>query len=137
MRELLSEIRQRGYQLALATASKDEALKHVLDRAGLDLDPRVDAIVNAGDVEESKPAPDTIQAALDKLGVGPENAVLIGDTPYDAQAASRAGVPFVGVETGGHSAARLREAGAVVVYPSVSEVLAHLGDVERTFMGVE
>lgn len=86
----------------------------------------VDAVTSAGDVEEAKPDPDLVQTALDAVSADAERAVFVGDTVWDVEAAARAGVPCVGVLTGGISEAELTEAGAVAVYRSVAELLAGL-----------
>jgi phosphoglycolate phosphatase-like HAD superfamily hydrolase len=75
-------------------------------------------------VEETKPAPDLVQSALDKAGEG--EAVMIGDTPWDVKAAQQAGVPTVAVLTGGFSADELRDAGAVAVFENMEELRAGL-----------
>src|SRR5690625_2638283 len=83
-------------------------------------------ISSAQDVESAKPDPDLVHTALDAAGVPAERAVFVGDTVWDVEAAERAGVPAVGVLTGGISAAELTEAGAVEVYASVAEILEQL-----------
>ena len=80
----------------------------------------VDGWTDSSDVEATKPAPDLLDAALDRVGGRP--AVLVGDSVWDCPAARRAGLPAIGVESGGVGAAELREAGALEVLPGVEDV---------------
>jgi phosphoglycolate phosphatase-like HAD superfamily hydrolase len=80
------------------------------------------------DVEESKPAPDIFEAVLKKLGIEGADAVAIGDTPYDAEAAGKAKIATVGVLCGGFTENSLRQAGCVQVYPGPAALLACFGD---------
>jgi phosphoglycolate phosphatase-like HAD superfamily hydrolase len=77
-------------------------------------------------VESTKPEPDLVDAALAKAGADASEAVMIGDTPFDVEAAKRAGVPTIAVLTGGFSESELREAGAEQVFESVAELREHL-----------
>ncbi|MGI9176085.1 MAG: HAD-IA family hydrolase, partial [Rhodothermales bacterium] len=126
VRDLLTSVRDRGLKVAVATASKEEELNKVAERAGLDLDTIADVIVTDTDVEESKPAPDTVQAAVKKLGLAPTQCVMLGDTPYDAEACKQAGVVLLAVATGVHSGEDLLCAGARAVYADAADVLNHL-----------
>jgi phosphoglycolate phosphatase-like HAD superfamily hydrolase len=93
-------------------------------RAALDADDALDEATSAGDVSQSKPAPDLVEVALDKVGLDPGEAVFVGDAVWDAQACQRAGVACVGVLSGGISRAELLDAGAVRVYQDAAEILA-------------
>uniref|UniRef100_A0A939MKG5 HAD family hydrolase n=1 Tax=Bradyrhizobium barranii subsp. barranii TaxID=2823807 RepID=A0A939MKG5_9BRAD len=84
----------------------------------------VDATTSSDDAEESKPAPDIFEAALGKLGIAGADAVAIGDTPYDASAARKAGIAAIGVLCGGFAEASLRGAGCAEVYPGPASLLA-------------
>jgi len=87
----------------------------------------LDAWTTKDDVETTKPNPDLVQAALAKAGT--DDAVMVGDTPWDVEAARKAGLPTVAVLTGGaHSAAELRDAGAVSVFESVGELKDRLDE---------
>lgn len=120
--ELFRRVREAGLRIAVATSSHESELNDYLRIAGIkDL---VDVRTNADDVDQSKPSPDIFQAALDELGVPPDRAVAIGDTPYDAMAAGRAGVATIGFLSGGFTEADLRKAGAVAVYPGPGALLA-------------
>ena len=111
-RELLAACRERGLRTAVATASKKEQLDEMLERAGLALDELVDAVVNDSDVDRSKPEPDVVSAAVAKLGLAATQCAMVGDTPYDATAARRAGVVCLGVLTGAHPPQAFRRAWA-------------------------
>ena len=90
----------------------------------LNIDDLIDAKTSADDADKSKPHPDIFHAALGKIpGATPEEAIVMGDTPYDAEAAVRGGMKPIGVLTGGFSEQQLREAGCVEVYPEVGAIL--------------
>lgn len=78
---------------------------------------------SADDTERAKPHPDILEATLKKLGSSPCKALALGDTPYDAEAAGKAGISTVGVTTGGWTKEELLEAGCVEVYTDVAELL--------------
>ena len=120
--DLLRACHQHGLRVVLAS-SADPAELDVL-MAALDADGAVDEATSGGDVDQSKPAPDLVQVALDKVGLRPAEAMFVGDAVWDAQACQRAGVPCVGVLSGGISQAELLEAGAVRVYRDAAEILA-------------
>ncbi|MDX1419789.1 MAG: HAD family hydrolase [Rubricoccaceae bacterium] len=127
--DLLVEARRRGLRLAIATSASDDDLALTADRTGVDLREHVHVVTNASQVEESKPEPDVLQAALGRLDLAPEEAVFVGDTVHDAEAAARAGVPFVGVTTGVWSEEAFRDAGARAVYRDTAALLAALDEV--------
>lgn len=118
-RELLKELSEEGLEVVLASSAREEEVDHYLDLLGArDL---VAAWTTAADVEQTKPAPDLIEVALDKApGEGPP--LMIGDTIWDVQAATKAGVPTLAVLSGGFSEAELREAGAAEVVESVDAI---------------
>ena len=111
-RELILALADRGVTVALATSGKEQFTEHVLDLLDLP-EGALDARASSDEAEESKPAPDVLEVARDKVGGGP--FLLVGDTPYDVAAAARLGAPCVGVRTGGFGVAELTEAGAVLV----------------------
>ena len=120
--ELLSRVRGAGVRVAVASSAKKSELEIYLEIAGLkDL---VDVATSSEDAEQSKPAPDIFQVALKKLGVEGREAVAIGDTPYDAEAAGKAGIPAIGFLCGGFSEADLRGGGCIAVYPGPGALLA-------------
>ena len=130
---LLDEARRRGLKTALATSSGDDHLDATFGSAGVDLRERVDVVVGKSDVENSKPAPDTVTAAVRKLGLSPAQCAMFGDTPYDALGARRAGVVTLGVLSSniGFEERALRAAGARRVYRDVAHVLQGLDEVLR------
>jgi HAD superfamily hydrolase (TIGR01509 family) len=119
--DLLRACHRRGLKVVLAS-SADEREFAVL-RAALDADDAIDEATNSGDVEQSKPAPDLVQVALDKAGVPPEQAVFVGDTVWDVQACQKAGVRCIGLLSGGIGRDELLEAGAVEVYRGPAELM--------------
>jgi HAD superfamily hydrolase (TIGR01509 family) len=118
-RELIEELKEAGNVVVLASSAKDWEVEHYLEL--LDAKEIVDAWTTSADVERTKPQPDLVHAALDKAGREGE-ATLIGDTVWDVEAASRAGVETLAVLTGGFSEAELRKAGAKDVFTSVEEL---------------
>jgi HAD superfamily hydrolase (TIGR01549 family) len=118
-RELIDELKEAGNVVVLASSAKDWEVEHYLEL--LDAREIVDAWTTSADVERTKPQPDLVHAALDKAG-GESDAMLIGDTVWDVEAAARAGVETLAVLTGGFSEAELREAGAKDVFTSVEEL---------------
>jgi phosphoglycolate phosphatase-like HAD superfamily hydrolase len=107
----------------LASSAKAQEVDHYLDL--LEARELVDGWTTSADVERTKPEPDLVRAALD--GLDSDEAVMVGDTPWDVEAAEKAGVPTVAVLTGGFSEAELREAGAVAVFTSIVELRRELG----------
>jgi len=98
-REMLEALIEARYTLVVATSASEKDMKAILEQAGIaDL---LTKKTNSSDVEDSKPDPDIIQAALKKAGVPAGSAVMIGDTPYDIEAASNAGVKSVAFRCGG------------------------------------
>ncbi len=123
-RELIVDVKRRGATVVLASSAKPDELEHYLEL--LDARELADAWTDAGDVTTTKPAPDLIEAALDKVGGGP--AVMVGDSVWDCRAAQAAGVPMLAVLTGGFSEAQLREAGAEQVFASVGDLRRGIAD---------
>jgi HAD superfamily hydrolase (TIGR01549 family) len=117
-RGLIEDLKAAGHKVILASSAKPDEVEHYLDL--LDARDLADAWTDSGDVEETKPAPDLVQSALEKAGEG--EAVMVGDTPWDVKAAEKAGVPTVAVLTGGFSADELRDAGAVAVFENMEEL---------------
>lgn len=123
-RELIQELGRRGHTVLLASSAKQEEVDCYMDL--LDARELVDGWTSSADVESTKPEPDLVHAALQKAGGNPSEAVMIGDTPFDVEAAKRAGVPTLAVLTGGFSEQELRDAGATEVYESVAQLLEQL-----------
>jgi len=123
-RALLEHLKAQGHAVVLASSAKPDEVEHYLDL--LDARDLADDWTHAGDVERTKPEPDLVAAAVEKAGGG--DAVMVGDSTWDCRAAERAGLATVAVLTGGFSEAELLEAGALRAFPSLSELLAQLGD---------
>jgi HAD superfamily hydrolase (TIGR01549 family) len=123
-RELLIELKERGHKVVLASSAKAQEVDHYLDL--LDAREIVDDWTMSDDVEATKPHPDLVQAARDKAGQ--DDAVMVGDTPWDCKAAAAAGVGTVAVLTGGFSEDELTDAGALVVFESIQELRERLGE---------
>lgn len=123
--ELVRRVHELGLGPVLATSGDPEFTRHALKV--LEAEDRVDDVVVSNEVPSSKPAPDLLDAALDS--VQGRRAVVLGDTVWDARAAARAGLPMVGVRTGGVSAGTLRDSGAALVYDEPADVLAGLDEV--------
>ncbi len=122
-RELIEELKRAGSTVVLASSAQEREINHYLDL--LDVRELIDGWTTASDVEKTKPAPDLVLAALEKAGT--EDAVMVGDTPWDVETAKKAGVPTYGVLTGGFSRAELEAAGAIGVFESVNEMRKHVG----------
>jgi HAD superfamily hydrolase (TIGR01509 family) len=121
-RELIAELKKRGHTVVLASSAKEDEVEHYLDL--LDARSLADDWTTSADVEATKPSPDLVTAAMEKASS--DEAVMVGDTPWDIKAASSAGIPTVAVITGGFSRAELEEAGAAVVFESVAELRERL-----------
>ena len=122
--DLIVELKERGLQVVLASSSPEDELEHylgLLDARGL-----ADAWTTKDDVEKTKPAPDLVLAALEKAGT--KDAVMVGDTRWDIEAAGKAGLDTIALVTGGWSEHELLEAGAVAVFESVEELRERLDE---------
>jgi HAD superfamily hydrolase (TIGR01509 family) len=124
--ELLRALHGRGLTVVLATSSPADLLEEFRSKIGAD--DAVDVVVTASDVEEAKPEPDVFEASLAKADLRRERAIVLGDSVWDAQAAARAQLPCVALETGGFSRAELAEEGVVAVYRDPADLLEHLDD---------
>lgn len=122
----LTQLARRGAQVILATSSDEEDLERLREAIGAD--DAIDGAISNGDVEQSKPAPDIFEAALKKFELDPARTLVVGDTIWDIDAASKLDVGVVGVLTGGATREQLEEAGAVAVYEDVAELLAKLDE---------
>lgn len=120
-RSLLHRLRDDGVKLVVATSASKEDLQGLLERVGVqDL---IQDATSASEVEESKPDPDVVQAALEDAGLPADEVMMLGDTPYDVEAATRAGVRIVAVRSGGWGDADLE--GAVAIYDHPADLLEH------------
>jgi HAD superfamily hydrolase (TIGR01509 family) len=123
-RELIEQLKRSGHAVILASSAKSQELDHYLDLLGAR--ELADGWTDSSDVEQTKPHPDLVQAAIEKAGGG--EAVMVGDSVWDCKAADNAGIPAVGVLTGGFSEQELRDAGAVAVFRSVVELREGLSE---------
>ncbi len=123
VRALFERLRADGKQIGLASsASKDDlaTYRRIANIAGL-----TDADTSTDDAERSKPCPDIFQAARERLGGGsPDRMIAVGDTPYDAEAAAKAGLRTIGLLCGGWSEEELKRSGCIAVYKDPAELLA-------------
>ena len=126
-RELLLAVKERGHPLVLASSGKEKHVDAFLDL--LDARDIADAWTSSGDVESSKPAPDLLQVALQKLGAPADaDAVVIGDSVWDVEAAKNAGMPALVVRSGGFGDDELRDAGAIAIYDTPGDLRDALDD---------
>jgi HAD superfamily hydrolase (TIGR01509 family) len=125
-RELIKRLKDAGKTVVMASSAKDTEVDHYLDL--LDARELADDWTTSADVEATKPEPDLVRAALDKGDTEASDAVMLGDTPWDCEAAKRAGVATVALLTGGFSEQELTDAGAVAVFESISELLERVGE---------
>ncbi|GEC17581.1 HAD family hydrolase [Nitrobacter winogradskyi] len=123
--ELLHRVREAGFQIAVASSAKKDELDNFLEIAQIvDL---VDVAVCSDDAEQSKPAPDVFEVVLKKLNIQGPDAIAIGDTPYDAEAAAKANVATIGVLCGGFPEKALIDAGCVEIFRGPAALFARFG----------
>lgn len=121
VRPLLARMKAEGLRLAVASSSKGEELGQLLRACGAD--EFVEAKTSSDDADKSKPDPDVLHAALERIGLPAERVLLLGDTPYDVEAGKRAGVGVVALRCGGWGDADL--AGAVAIDDDPADLFAH------------
>ncbi|HEY8943318.1 MAG TPA: HAD family hydrolase [Polyangiaceae bacterium] len=119
--ELAERLNRDGFRLVVATSANEKEMKQLVRIAGIE--PYIHRATNASEAENSKPDPDIVQAALRKAEAAPNEAVMLGDTPYDVQAARAAGVAVIALRSGGWDDDALR--GAAVIYADPRELLEH------------
>jgi HAD superfamily hydrolase (TIGR01509 family) len=120
-RDLLLRLRDEGIRRVLATSSGESSVRPLLQQAGVE--DLIEEITSSSDVRASKPDPEIVEAALKKTGVPALQVVMLGDTPYDIEAATRAGIGVIALRTGGWSDADL--SGAVAIYDDPADLLEH------------
>ena len=121
VRALVERVKRDGLRVVLVSSAKADELGKYAEIA--EISDLVDVSVSSADAENSKPSPDIVEAALKKTGVRPSEALMIGDSPYDAEAAIKVGVQSVGVLCGGFAEADLRAAGCGAIYRDPAELL--------------
>ena len=124
VKELLTRFHDDGYQLVVATSAKLDEAEALLALTGARA--LIGEIATTEDAQNSKPDPDILHAALQKSGLSAEEVIMIGDTPYDVEAARKAGLPTIGVRCGGWSAPDLK--GALAVYNDPADFLTHYSE---------
>ena len=123
VRELFLKIKSDGLRLALASSAKEDELEVYKKIAHIE--DLVEEETSADDADKSKPHPDIFKAALDKLGdVSADEAIVVGDTPYDAEAAGKLRLRTIGVRCGGFPEEELLAAGAIAIYDDPADLLA-------------
>jgi HAD superfamily hydrolase (TIGR01509 family) len=126
-RDLLVAVKERGHRLVLASSGQQRHVDAFLDK--LDARDLADAWTSSADVEASKPAPDLLQVALEKVGAPADAAsVMVGDSVWDVEAAKKAGMPAFVVRSGGFGDDELRQAGAVALFDTPGDLAAALDD---------
>jgi HAD superfamily hydrolase (TIGR01509 family) len=120
-RDLVLRVRKDGLKAIVATSAKDEELNGLLKAAGVE--DLMEEKATASDAKRSKPDPDIVEAAVEESGISPKHLVMIGDTPYDVEAATRADVRAIAFRSGGWDDASLK--GAVQIYDGPADLLAH------------
>jgi HAD superfamily hydrolase (TIGR01509 family) len=125
-RALIQDLHDRGRKVVLASSAKADEVDHYLDL--LDARTLADGWTTSADVEQTKPAPDLVLAAIEQLGDDGEKAIMIGDSTWDCEAAKAAGISSIAVLTGGFSEAELRAAGAASVFRSIDDLRTSLDD---------
>lgn len=124
VRELFERIKREGLQIALASSAKADELKTYKKIANIE--DLVEEETSSDDAEKSKPYPDIFEAALSRLDdTRPSEAVVVGDTPYDAEAAGKAGLQTIGLLSGGFPEEDLRAAGCATIYRDPADLLAN------------
>ena len=127
--EFIRDLHERGHGVVLASSAKEPEIEHYVTL--LDARQLADSWTCSADVRATKPEPDLVQVALERAHARADDAVMIGDSPWDVHAARRAGVRTIAVMTGGFSSEELLEAGAVEVYESVAQLRTAL---DRTIL---
>jgi HAD superfamily hydrolase (TIGR01549 family) len=121
VRALVARLRDAGLKVVVASSGEKDEVEHLLELAQVtDL---VEAQTSSADAENSKPDPDIIEAALEKLDYPPYQVVMLGDTPYDVEAASKAGVPVIAMRSGEFSDDDLKD--AIAIYDDAADLLHH------------
>ena len=122
-RELVQRLKQEGFKLVVASSASSEELSSLLKAAEVEDLLSEEPKTTSSDTEASKPVPDLVQAALSKGQLQPEQAIMLGDTPYDIQAASKAGVGVIAFRCGDFDDSQLAD--AVAIYDDPADLLEH------------
>lgn len=125
-RELLQRVSDTGLTAVLATSAPESELAYLRDL--LDVEDIVSVVTSSEDADVAKPNPEIVQVALDRAGVEPADAVMIGDSVWDMKASRTAGVTGIGVRCGGVPDAELRSAGAEAVFDDPADLIERFGE---------
>ena len=125
-RDLFVKVKESGMKIVLATSSDEEDVATYKKIIGIE--DLVNEVASGSDAKESKPEPDIFGVALHKIGIPADEAVALGDTPYDAEAAGKLGIQVIGLTCGGWKRDDLRDAGCIEVYQDPADLLLHFGD---------
>jgi HAD superfamily hydrolase (TIGR01509 family) len=117
---LLRSIKREGVAVVLATSAPKDELDILIDLLGVE--DVLNAVTSADDVENSKPGPEVFLKAIEAGGLNAARTLAVGDSVWDVEAAGAAGIPCIGVESGGFSRHELSEAGAIAVYKDVAQL---------------
>lgn len=124
MRDLLQRVKTDGKRIALASSATKNDL--VVYKQIMNVEDLIDVATTTSETKASKPEPDIFKATLDKLGnIAPDEAIVVGDTPYDAEAAGKLSLQTIGVLCGGFQEENLRQAGCIAIYQDPADLLAH------------
>ena len=122
--DLLRAVAGRGTKVVLASSANEQDLEAM--RKAIDADDVIDTFTSSKDADASKPDPDIFRIALERAGLDAQQAIAVGDTIWDVEAARDAGLDTVGVLAGGISRQELQDAGAVAVYDDPAQLLDEL-----------
>lgn len=122
-RDLIEKLKQSGYELVISSSATSEELSVLLKAAQVDDLLDMNLATTSSDADKSKPEPDLIEVTLEKGHLKADEAIMLGDTPYDIQAANAAGVGVIAFRSGGFSDEEL--ANAIEIYDSPADLLAH------------
>lgn len=123
-RDLLHQLAENGVRVVLASSAPDDEL--AITRKILDSDDAIAAATSSRDVDTAKPDPGIVEVALERAGVSAGRAVFVGDAVWDGEAATRAGVPFIGLRCGGVADSELEKAGTQGIFDDPRDLLQHL-----------
>jgi HAD superfamily hydrolase (TIGR01549 family) len=129
VRELFHRIRDDQKRIVLASSGKKDDTEYYIEL--LKVEDLIDGCTTADDADRSKPAPDIFTAALEKVDVPPVEAITVGDTRFDVEAAAKAGLQTIALTCGGTEESVLRKAGAIAVYRDPADLLAHYDALNR------
>lgn len=125
-RDLVIKMQQQGLRLLIASSATSEELSVLLKAAQVDDLLNQDEATTSSDAEASKPEPDLIKVALERLGMQADRVVMIGDTPYDIEAAQKVGVKTIAFRCGGFNDEQLKN--AIAIYNDPADLLKHYDD---------